>query len=217
MPGGANITTAAGDEAEFVEYASGDWRCTSYTKADGKSVAAAGKVLQVLQTVKTDTWSGGTSAWADVTGVSQAITPSNTSNKVLVRVVVPMSNTYTSGRAAFARLLRDSTVLAEGDAASNRSQAHGASKLTSYERLGMVVIEFLDSPATASEATYKLQASALGTGGDATVTASNGLNVAGNTQAVLADAGDLLELVSVSHTTGYRWEILVNTGSVALS
>lgn len=30
LPAGANITTAAGDEAEFVEYASGDWRCTSY-------------------------------------------------------------------------------------------------------------------------------------------------------------------------------------------
>lgn len=54
-------------------------------------------------------------------------------------------------------------------------------------------------------------------GGDATITASNGLNVAGNTQAVFADVGDLLELVSVSHTSGYRWEILVNTGSVALS
>ena len=54
-------------------------------------------------------------------------------------------------------------------------------------------------------------------GGDCTVTASNGFNVAGNTTAVFADVGDLLELVSVSHTTGFRWEILVNTGSVALS
>jgi hypothetical protein len=31
--GGANITTAAGDEAEFVEYAAGDWRCTNYQRA----------------------------------------------------------------------------------------------------------------------------------------------------------------------------------------
>ena len=54
-------------------------------------------------------------------------------------------------------------------------------------------------------------------GGDCTVTASNGFNVAGNTQAVFADVGDQLELISVSHTTGFRWEILVNTGSVALS
>ena len=38
LPGGANITTAAADEAEFVEYAAEDWRCTSYVKATGKAV-----------------------------------------------------------------------------------------------------------------------------------------------------------------------------------
>ncbi len=54
-------------------------------------------------------------------------------------------------------------------------------------------------------------------GGDCTVTTVNGLDVDGNTQAVFADVGDLLELISVSHTTGYRWEVLVNTGSVVLS
>lgn len=54
-------------------------------------------------------------------------------------------------------------------------------------------------------------------GGDCTVTASNGFNVAGNTVATFADVGDQLELISVSHTTGYRWEILVNTGSVGLA
>jgi hypothetical protein len=30
LPGGADITTAAGDEIEFIEYASGDWRLTNY-------------------------------------------------------------------------------------------------------------------------------------------------------------------------------------------
>lgn len=38
LPGGENITTAAGDEAEFIEFASGDFRCTSYTRADGKAL-----------------------------------------------------------------------------------------------------------------------------------------------------------------------------------
>lgn len=33
LPGGANITTAAGDEVEFTEYAPGDWRCTNYQRA----------------------------------------------------------------------------------------------------------------------------------------------------------------------------------------
>jgi len=41
LPGGASITTAAGDEAEFYEYASGDWICTKYTKADGTGVVSS--------------------------------------------------------------------------------------------------------------------------------------------------------------------------------
>ena len=42
IPGGANITTAAGDIAEFTEYATGDWRCTNYEKASGEAVVAGG-------------------------------------------------------------------------------------------------------------------------------------------------------------------------------
>ncbi len=39
LPGAANITTAAGDEFEFVEYASGNWRCTSYALASGSAIS----------------------------------------------------------------------------------------------------------------------------------------------------------------------------------
>jgi len=38
LPGGANITTAAGDVAEFIEYATGDYICSSYTRADGSAI-----------------------------------------------------------------------------------------------------------------------------------------------------------------------------------
>jgi len=44
LPGAANITTAAGDEAEFIEYATGDWRCTSYVKASGFPVVTSSDV-----------------------------------------------------------------------------------------------------------------------------------------------------------------------------
>lgn len=52
LPGGANITTAAGDEAEFIEYASGDWRCTAYTPIgsapnDDKIIPYAGSTRQI--------------------------------------------------------------------------------------------------------------------------------------------------------------------------
>lgn len=41
LPGGADIVTAAGDEAEFYEYASGDWRCLVYTRASKLSLYKA--------------------------------------------------------------------------------------------------------------------------------------------------------------------------------
>ena len=45
LPGSSNITTAAGDEAEFVEYATGDWRCTNYSYASGGIQIPAGTVI----------------------------------------------------------------------------------------------------------------------------------------------------------------------------
>ena len=42
LPGGANITTAAGDFAVFRGYAAGVVRCVSYTKASGQPVVGGG-------------------------------------------------------------------------------------------------------------------------------------------------------------------------------
>ncbi len=36
LPGGVSIVTAAGDEAEFIEYSAGDWRCTNYQRANAE-------------------------------------------------------------------------------------------------------------------------------------------------------------------------------------
>jgi len=51
LPGGANIVTAAGDEAEFIEHAAGDYRCTSYTRATGKAVIASHSSTIGLSTI----------------------------------------------------------------------------------------------------------------------------------------------------------------------
>lgn len=54
-------------------------------------------------------------------------------------------------------------------------------------------------------------------GGDVVVTAANGLNQTGNTQATFADPSDLLQLISAKYSGGFRWDILHNIGSVALA
>lgn len=59
LPGGTNITTAAGDEAMFVEYASGDWRCLCYTKAASIAATLAGTETLTNKTLTSPSISGG--------------------------------------------------------------------------------------------------------------------------------------------------------------
>ena len=51
LPGGANITAAAGDFATFRGYAAGVVRCSGYVKASGAAVVAASGALVYLSTV----------------------------------------------------------------------------------------------------------------------------------------------------------------------
>lgn len=41
LPGGANITTAAGDVAQFLSLGGGNWRCIDYQTANGSPIAVA--------------------------------------------------------------------------------------------------------------------------------------------------------------------------------
>lgn len=46
LPGGANITPAAGDEAEFKEYEAGKWRCVNYMRASGLAVVVTPQLIR---------------------------------------------------------------------------------------------------------------------------------------------------------------------------
>lgn len=51
LPGGANITTAAGDTALFISEGSGNWRCHVYQKASGQAVVAPASSPVLLATL----------------------------------------------------------------------------------------------------------------------------------------------------------------------
>ena len=50
LPGGANITTAAGDVAVMLSLGSGNWRCIWYQPASGKSIIARTTTINVTET-----------------------------------------------------------------------------------------------------------------------------------------------------------------------
>ena len=120
-----------------------------------------GKILQVKQTVKTDTFSVQGTNTSDVTGLSVAITPSSTSNKILVSYNLSVAIEY-NGYSGFIFLLRDSTQIYLGDAAGSRTRAssfmtsHSANDFGAYEMFDLSG-SFLDSPSTTSAITYKIQ------------------------------------------------------------
>ena len=117
----------------------------------------AGKVLQVLQAIKTDTFTTTGGTFTDVPSLSIAITPSSASSKIMITVHTTLSNT-TSTAMSMIRLMRDSTPICIGDAAgTNRPQATGMTTSQNTGGAESVGMRYLDSPATTSEITYKVQ------------------------------------------------------------
>jgi len=126
----------------------------------------AGCILQTVQTVKTDSFETSSTSNVDITGLTVTITPKYATSKVLI-----MFNVHMNGNDAGTglRLLRGSTNLSMGDASSSRARmmAMGMYATTtdsnSYSG-GNVSMTFLDSPATTSATTYKLQGQVLSSG-----------------------------------------------------
>lgn len=119
----------------------------------------AGKILQVKQAVKSDRQTIQSQTLVDITGMSVSITPSSSSNKILVNYsLVVFANVcyYTM------RLLRDNdSTIFIGDTNPNAtSQARGSfgTYQASYVNAMPVAQSFLDSPNTTNATTYKLQA-----------------------------------------------------------
>ena len=117
----------------------------------------AGNILQVLQSVKTDTFSTTSQTLVDVSDLSVTITPTSTSSKILVHMDLMVAVSFHLGGL---QLVRDTTNIYQGDAASNRTRFTIAIGIPpnsdGYNQRSSAM--FLDSPNTTSATTYKIQA-----------------------------------------------------------
>jgi hypothetical protein len=118
------------------------------------NLRGAFRILQVLSTVKTDTFSMTSTTFADVTGLSVSITPQSTSSKIFVMASISGTGQLASTNF-FGRLMRDSTAINIGDAAGSRIAATIYAR--DQEAQSTMPIMFLDSPASVSALSYKLQ------------------------------------------------------------
>ena len=126
---------------------------------DGAPTGGAGGVVQVQSTTKTGAFQKATGdTFQDVTGLSVSITPKFSTSKILV--LYDMSWSTSNGHMS-CRLMRDSTPIKIGDAADSRTQATGQQHYSSngqnqYDTF-QVAGTHMDSPATTSAVTYKMQ------------------------------------------------------------
>ena len=126
---------------------------------DGLVSGASGGIIQVKQTIKKDqfTTSNNTSNYTDITGLSVAITPTRSDSKILVRVIIYNSN---NNAVNFFRLLRGSTFIEQPSGTSSSGAVYNAHSFAYYNCDNFqdsTTIEILDSPATTSATTYKIQ------------------------------------------------------------
>ena len=121
----------------------------------------AGSVLQVVSTTKTDTFTTSSTSPVDITGLSVSITPSSSSNKILITGSVCYGESTTTPYLMGFLLVRNSTNICIADAAGSRSRwTFGGQGVYSTDNTVFAPINFLDSPATTSATTYKIQVQA---------------------------------------------------------
>ena len=115
----------------------------------GLGTGVGGKVLQVISATDSTERTTTSATFNDITGMTVSITPSSASNKILI-IASGASGVDGSG-IAYYTILKDSTNL--GDATDGMAISRGNSA-ASYPNVAM---NYLDSPATTSATTYKLQ------------------------------------------------------------
>ena len=132
---------------------------SSSAAIDASKLVGTGKVLQVLQVVKSDTFSTTVqdNTFAAITGLSISITPTSTTSKILVTVEIGnIMQTDTNGRHTNFRINRDGTAIGLGDASGSKTRAtfSGGSFAVHYGNSASA--SYLDSPASTSALSYSV-------------------------------------------------------------
>lgn len=180
LPGGANITTAANDRAIVRADTTANAVVVSYVKADGTAIVAttptaatalSGSVIQTLRTSSSAVATGTTvMPWDDTIPqntegdewMTRAITPNHASNRLLITVVLNLSNNTTAANHLTAALFQDTTAGALA--------AASAYKGGNNDNIIQVIFVHEMAAGTTSSTTFKVRAG----GNSASTTTFNG-------------------------------------------
>jgi hypothetical protein len=126
----------------------------------GVPTGGGGGIIQIIQTVISDvkSYTANAYTWTDMSGFNCTITPINSSSKIMI--VVGIGGIHQDAGTILGKVVRGSTDVGIGDADGNRPRCgfrmYG-SNVYNGNHCGSYQFSFLDSPATTSATTYKVQ------------------------------------------------------------
>jgi hypothetical protein len=120
----------------------------------------AGKILQVKNVTKTDTFSSSLSQYnkTSITGMDLAFTASNTSNRLLFQINLNVCINNNNRPIAF-YLVADGTKIdaATGDAASNRYRSTASGLVDYTSTMELLQMNYYHTPTSTSSITYGIK------------------------------------------------------------
>jgi hypothetical protein len=149
-------TVSSAGALALVQYASGILYFSTASAAiffpDAKTTTS--KILQVQSVFKADAFSFTSTSYIDVTGLSVSITPTSATSTILC---MGQLNTGTAASEyIFAQLLRGATAIGNGTGGSSYN-AISSNNAQNASQMWTTPFTYIDSPATTSATTYKIQ------------------------------------------------------------
>ena len=126
----------------------------------------AGSVLQVVQGTLGTTVSTASSTYSD-TGLTATITPKFSTSKILVMITLACCGKYSGNTSLALKVLRNGSQLLIWDDSFGYTA-------TTAQITAQAALNYLDSPATTSATTYKLQFSSISNVANAIINNTNG-------------------------------------------
>ena len=112
--------------------------------------------IQIVQTLFTTSFTTSSNSMTDVTGMTLNITPSNSSNRILLLTSMSPSKSTTSYGIAF-QWVRNGTAVGIGTLGTTAPNYSFAYSQNGANSINNINFSYLDAPATTSSITYKLQ------------------------------------------------------------
>ena len=143
-------------------------RVDKIVPTDGVPTGGGGGIIQIKQTIlktQVEVIQAVSSGYSDINGLNVTITPKFNTSKILVECIIYNSN---QNAVNFFRVLRGSTFIEQPSGTSSSGanwNAHGFAYYNCQNWQDTTVIKILDSPATTSATTYKIQMAVTGSTG----------------------------------------------------